>query len=110
MSVTDIFDRTAGGIKKAFRLAFDNAEMPSDTLTYEQARWRINECTETRYHQQALGLPEDPKLFLLCVEEGQFLAHIVTAGGGGRVSAVDDGKDFCDAYIVYHLHARVIAP
>lgn len=48
-----------------------------------------------------------PRWFILDSNHGQFVVTIKSACGGGRASAVDDGKDYCNAELSYNLHARV---
>lgn len=50
-----------------------------------------------------------PRWLLLKSNQGDFVATIKAAGGGGRVTVGGDPGDYCDSFIEYALHARVAA-
>ena len=84
--------------------------------TPAQAQQRINSENNDREDEaeaaNAGGDMDDfrylsPRWLILETKRGTFIVTIRSASGGGRASAVDDGKDYCNAQIVYNLHARV---
>jgi hypothetical protein len=81
------------------------------TCNLEQAMRMIEAADNARKFEgegDNFRYTENP-YFLLPTSSGRFVAQILNASGGGRVSVPPDPeKDFCNASISYNLHARVL--
>jgi hypothetical protein len=51
-----------------------------------------------------------PRWFRLETKQGEFVASIKSAGGGGRVSNPPDPSDYDNTWIKYNLYARIQEP
>lgn len=94
------------GLADYVELNIDPATLPVITRSY--ADWSISEHNAQRADELRVnGFSELRPQFIMEHSKGTFVAAVIHASGGGRVSAVNDGKDYCNLRVEYALFYRI---